>query len=112
VAGEPVDDAKRIDFLEGEYWSQRAGTQPDQWLWNVEFFTTGGSHKTVRDAIDARLSEEPTLTRAVDERARLVSMVIDDMDTCCGELGADYEFKELSYETVEAIKAYRAKRGR
>ncbi|RTL42959.1 MAG: hypothetical protein EKK53_11190 [Burkholderiales bacterium] len=37
----------------------------------------------------------------------LVQMVLDDMDTCCGECGAGYQFKELSTETVEALRAFR-----
>lgn len=44
----------------------------------------------------------------VSELSALLRMVLDDMDTCCGELGSDYEFKELSSETVGALNAYRA----
>jgi hypothetical protein len=36
-------------------------------------------------------------------------MVLADMDVCVGECGADYEFKELSEETVSAIRAAIAK---
>lgn len=43
---------------------------------------------------------------AQDNAHRLVQLVLDDMDTCIGECGSDYEFKELSAETVEALKQY------
>ncbi len=41
------------------------------------------------------------------EDAALLRMVLDDMATCVGEMGSDYEFKELSTETVEALADYR-----
>lgn len=40
----------------------------------------------------------------------LVRMVLDDMSVCYDECGVDYQFKELSTETVEALDAYRAAR--
>lgn len=41
------------------------------------------------------------------EAHELVRMVLEDMATCYGDCGADYQFKELSTETVEALEQYK-----
>lgn len=62
------------------------------WLGNVEFAWC---------AYRAALVAQPLPVQgAVPEQ---LQMVLDDMRTCYGECGADYQFKELSAETVEAL---------
>ena len=47
---------------------------------------------------------ERLYTHPAPEVRRALQMVADDLDTCTAEWGADYEFNELSPETIEGVK--------
>lgn len=41
-----------------------------------------------------------------DEARRIVKMVLDDLEICTSECGPDWQSRELSTETVEALRAF------
>jgi len=45
-------------------------------------------------------------TQGTEAMRRLIDMVLSDMDVCCSECGSNYEFLELSPETVEALREF------
>lgn len=66
--------------------------------------------KAENEARWKRESQERAQQREARSRAvELLAMVLDDMSTCYGECGSDYQFKELSTETVEALHAYQGR---
>ena len=58
-------------------------------------------HRRIADALASRPADSTVMRDAL-------RMVLDDMDVCCGEHGADYTFRELSEETVAALRALAA----
>jgi hypothetical protein len=111
VAQQGAAEALLLDALFDAEWRDKLVTPVGEERyqnWRISLFLPvpeSATDKSPKAALARALATtRPYIAQA--ERA-LVQMVLDDMDTCCGELGAGYEFSELSAETVNALRLYR-----